>query len=196
MPRKEDSKRAVRLELARRLHDGPAQELIALGYKLDAVIGSPDLSPKHRKSIREARLDLISLTQTLRDELYLLEQITLPDALAEVKVLLSKIEVVSSIEDVDLDSRTESVLAQILLEIARNCAHHSKASRFWIIHSRVKGRDVFKIGNDGGKKISLKSKSLGLKLISEQASSIDATIELETNNEVFEYTIALNSRLN
>ena len=196
MPRKEDSKRAVRLELARRLHDGPAQELIALGYKLDAVIGSPDLSPKHRKSIREARLDLISLTQTLRDELYLLEQITLPDALAEVKVLLSKIEVVSSIEDIDLESRTESVLAQIFLEIARNCAHHAKASRLWIIHSRAKGIDVFKIGNDGGQKISLKSKSLGLKLISEQASSIDATIELETNNEVFEYTIALNSRLN
>lgn len=195
MPRKDDSKRAERLELARRLHDGPAQELIALGYKLDAVIGSPDLSPKHRKSIREARLDLISLTQNLRDELYLLEQITLPDAVAEAKVLLSKIEFVTSVEDIYIDSRTESVLAQILLEIARNCARHSKASRFWFIHYRVEGKDVFKIGNNGGKKISLKSKSLGLKLISEQASSIDATIELETNKEVFEYTIALNSRL-
>ena len=175
MPRKDETKRAVRLELARRLHDGPAQELIALGYKLDAVIGSPDLAPKHRRSIREARLDLISLTQTLRDELYLLEQFTLPDAVAEVKVLLSKIEVVTSIEDIDLDSQTESVLAQIILEIARNCARHAKATRFWIIHSRVKGRDEFKIGNDGGQKISIKSKSLGLKLTSEQATYGSAT---------------------
>lgn len=196
MPRKEDSKREVRLELARRLHDGPAQKLIALGYKLDTVIGSPDLSPEHRKSIREARLDLISITQALRDELYLLEHLTLPEAIAEVKVLLSKIEVVTSIENIDLESRTETVLAQIFLEIARNCARHAKASRFWIIHSLVKGRDVFKIGNDGGKQLSIKSKSLGLKLISEQAISIGATIELETNKEVLEYTIALNSRLN
>ena len=69
MPEKEDSRRELRLELARRLHDGAAQQMVALGYKLDEVIGAPDLSPSNRKLIREARLDLIELAQGLRDEL-------------------------------------------------------------------------------------------------------------------------------
>ncbi|MFM8962070.1 MAG: hypothetical protein ACKOGQ_05855 [Actinomycetota bacterium] len=74
-------KREERLELARRLHDGPAQQLIALGYKLDEVIGSPDLAPNLRRLIREARLELIDLTEGLRDELYLIENLTLEESL-------------------------------------------------------------------------------------------------------------------
>ncbi|NDA40575.1 MAG: hypothetical protein EBX88_03975, partial [Actinobacteria bacterium] len=58
-----------RLELARRLHDGPAQKLIALGYRLDSLIGESGLAAKYRGELREIRLDLIELTEDLRDEL-------------------------------------------------------------------------------------------------------------------------------
>jgi len=196
LPRKDDSKRTERLELARRLHDGPAQELIALGYKLDEVIGAPDLPPLHRKAIRDARLDLISLTRNLRDELYLLERITLDEAVIEVRAILEKIEVIAEIDGRDINAHIENVLAKILLEIARNCARHAKANKFWVINSRDEGKDIFKIGNDGGKGISIKSRSLGLKLIAEQANQVGAVIELKTDKKVFEYTIALNSSAN
>jgi signal transduction histidine kinase len=137
LPKKDDSNRSERLELARRLHDGPAQQLISLGYKLDEVIGDPDLSNTNRRLIRQARLDLIDLTNDLRDELYLLERLSIKDAVAEVRELLEDLDIEVSSPLEKLDERTESVLAQIILELARNCARHSSASKFWIRQERV-----------------------------------------------------------
>lgn len=188
-------KREERLELARRLHDGPAQQLIALGYKLDEVIGSPDLAPNLRRLIREARLELIDLTEGLRDELYLLENLTLEESLEEVRRMLPKTDVEATLPNLNFEPRVESTLAQILLELARNAAKHARPSRFWIIYSLEDQIPTFRIGNDGAARINIKENSLGLKLISEQARHIDATIELETGKEVFEYTIRMNSNL-
>ena len=136
MPRKDD-RRSERLELARRLHDGPAQQLISLGYKLDEVIGAPDLSNTNRRLIRQARLDLITLTNDLRNELYLLERLSIEDAVEEVRELLVDLDIEVSSPIAELDERTENVLAQIILELARNCARHSSASKFWIKQERV-----------------------------------------------------------
>ncbi len=191
LPSKEESNRNVRLELARRLHDGPAQELIALGYKLDEVIASPDLSPIQRKKIREARLYLIELTQGLRDELYLLEHISLQEALEEIAIILVGVEVSASLPLDSLEAREENVIAQILLELARNCARHSKARNFWIKHEYQRDCLTLTIGNDGAVPISLESRSLGLRLVTEQANLIDATIELRTELDVYEYKLTL-----
>ncbi|NDE83161.1 MAG: hypothetical protein EB044_00140 [Actinobacteria bacterium] len=118
MPKRDDSNRSERLELARRLHDGPAQQLISLGYKLDEVIGDPDLSNTNRRLIRQARLDLIDLTNDLRDELYLLERLSIKDAVEEVRELLVDLDIEVSSPLEKLDERTENVLAQIILELA------------------------------------------------------------------------------
>jgi len=193
LPEKEDSRRELRLELARRLHDGAAQQMVALGYKLDEVIGAPDLSPSNRKLIREARLDLIELAQGLRDELYLLERISLDEAVTEVQKILPNSLVEVSLPKKSLEPEIENVLALILLEIARNTARHSNSKKFWIEHQLIEHAEVFRIGNDGTGPIDIKSSSLGLKLISEQARLIGATIELNTGDGIFEYTITLNS---
>jgi signal transduction histidine kinase len=190
LPKRED-----RLELARRLHDGPAQQLIALGFKLDDVIGSPDLAPNLRRIIRQARLDLIDLTEGLRDELYLLENLTLEESVEEVRKILPKTDVEAKLPNLNFEPRVETTLAQILLELARNAAKHARPSRFWIIYSLEDQIPTFRIGNDGAAKVSIKESSLGLKLISEQARHIDASMELETSKEVFEYTIRMNSHL-
>ena len=193
MPEKEDSRRELRLELARRLHDGAAQQMVALGYKLDEVIGAPDLSPSNRKLIREARLDLIELAQGLRDELYLLQRISLDEAVTEVQKILPNSLVEVSLPKKSLEPEIENVLALILLEIARNTARHSNSKKFWIEHQLIEQAEVLRIGNDGTGPIDIKSSSLGLKLISEQARLIGATIELNTGDGIFEYTITLNS---
>jgi signal transduction histidine kinase len=192
LPRKDDT-RSERLELARRLHDGPAQQLISLGYKLDEVIGAPDLSNTNRRLIRQARLDLIALTNNLRDELYLLERLSIEDAVEEVRELLVDLDIEVSSPIAELDERTENVLAQIILELARNCARHSSASKFWIKQERVGNSVIFKVGNDGATRLAVNSHSLGLRLVSEQANSIRARIELNSDNNSWEYVIALDS---
>lgn len=184
-------KREERIELARRLHDGPAQQLVALGYKLDEVIGSPDLSPAHRMLIRRARLDLIEVTRGLRDELYLLEQISLDEAVAEVRKILSNSDVEAVLPNKRLEPKVESTLAQILLELARNAQKHAVSKKFWILHSIEEGFSVFRIGNAGRVDLDVKERSLGMRLISEQIRLIGATIELDTSADVFEYTIRL-----
>jgi signal transduction histidine kinase len=192
LPRKDDT-RSERLELARRLHDGPAQQLISLGYKLDEVIGDPDLSNTNRRLIRQARLDLIDLTNDLRDELYLLERLSIKDAVEEVRELLVDLDIEVSSPLEKLDERTENVLAQIILELARNCARHSSASKFWIRQERVSNSVIFKVGNDGATGLAVKSHSLGLRLVSEQANLIGASIELNSDRHYWEYVIALDS---
>ena len=193
MPKKDDSNRSERLELARRLHDGPAQQLISLGYKLDEVIGDPDLSNTNRRLIRQARLDLIDLTNDLRDELYRLERLSIKDAVAEVRELLVDLDIEVSSPLEKLDERTENVLAQIILELARNCARHSSASKFWIRQERVGNSVIFKVGNDGAPGLAVKSYSLGLRLVSEQANLINASIELHSDRDSWEYAIKLDS---
>jgi signal transduction histidine kinase len=193
LPRKGDSRRSERLELARRLHDGTAQQLISLGYKLDEVIGAPDLSNTNRRLIRQARLDLIALTNDLRDQLYLLERLSIEDAVEEVRELLVDLDIEVSSPMEELDERTENVLAQIILELARNCARHSSASKFWIKQEQVGNSVIFKVGDDGATGLAVNSHSLGLRLVSEQASLIGASIELNSDSNSWEYVIALDS---
>lgn len=196
LPDSEESKSEVRLELARRLHDGTAQQLISLGYKLDEVIGSSDLSPSNRKLIRKARLELIEITEGLRDELYLLEQVSFDEAVAEIEVLLFNVEIEATLPKGRFERQIESTLAQITLEIARNARKHANPKRFWIRHSIEMGCDIFRIGSDGAGVVDMKQRSLGMKLISQQARLIGALIELNTSEDLFEYKITLNRNQN
>ncbi|NBY82967.1 MAG: histidine kinase, partial [Actinobacteria bacterium] len=49
------SPNSERSRLARELHDGLAQELAAVGYQLDQVVGDPALDNKNRRIIRDIR---------------------------------------------------------------------------------------------------------------------------------------------
>ena len=49
------SPNSERSRLARELHDGLAQELASLGYRLDQIIGDSNLDNKNRYFLRELR---------------------------------------------------------------------------------------------------------------------------------------------
>ena len=64
------SPNSERSRLARELHDGLAQELAAVGYQLDQVVGDPALDNKNRRIIRDIRFTLSGLINQVRDEIF------------------------------------------------------------------------------------------------------------------------------
>lgn len=59
-----------RSRLARELHDGLAQELAAIGYSLDSVIGEESLANKPRAQLRTLRSNISALIELVRNEIY------------------------------------------------------------------------------------------------------------------------------
>jgi signal transduction histidine kinase len=180
-----------RLELARRLHDGPAQKLIALGYRLDTLIGEASLATRHRSELRAIRLDLLKLTEDLRDELYLASarnlaslQVELPQILPGFSIDLTLPPTVELID-------AENSLATLILEIARNAAKHSTGGTFWVCIESTVNSIRLRVGDDGNTSISIKERSLGLKLINAQVQSLDGEIELRSGSNGNEYLIEI-----
>jgi len=59
-----------RLDVARELHDGIAQDLVALGYSLDLLLATDELPQSARSSIRGARLQVDELMRKVRSEIF------------------------------------------------------------------------------------------------------------------------------
>ena len=59
-----------RSRLARELHDGLAQELAAIGYSLDSVIGEESLGSKTRTQLRALRSNISALIEQVRNEIF------------------------------------------------------------------------------------------------------------------------------
>ncbi|MGA0410807.1 MAG: sensor histidine kinase [Candidatus Nanopelagicaceae bacterium] len=180
-----------RLELARRLHDGPAQKMIALGYRLDALIGEPDLNNDFRRELREIRLDLIELTENLRDELFLLSNMDLQLAQSELRQLLPDFLIEFEVDSsVDL-TPMENSIAHLILEIARNTSKYSSGDQFWVRIHLDDGALLIRIGENGAGQISIRERSLGLKLINSQVQALSGSIEMHSGDLGNEYLIEI-----
>ena len=62
----------ARIELARDLHDGIAQDLVALGYELDLLLGATESTVQSRREIRALRFKIDDLIAKVRREMYAL----------------------------------------------------------------------------------------------------------------------------
>lgn len=180
-----------RLELARRLHDGPAQKLIALGYRLDSLIGESGLAAKYRGELREIRLDLIELTEDLRDELYLISLRNLASLRVELPEILTDFEINLALPTREERPELENSLATLVLEIARNAAKHSTGKRFWVQFQSCVDSVRLQVGDNGSWKVSIKERSFGLRLINAQVQKLGGEIELRSGDFGNEYLIEI-----
>lgn len=101
-----------RVTLAQELHDGIAQDLVALGFSIDAMISnSQDLAVN--SSLRQLRFTISELIDKVR---------------LEIHVLRSGSKPLSSVTDSD----TTYELQRIFLELIRNVQEHSHATTLTI----------------------------------------------------------------
>ena len=101
-----------RLDLARRLHDGPAQQIVALGLSLDEVISNPILNDETRHHLRKIRLDLFSLSQSLRDEIYLLRSKSFIELETLLREILGDIRIYIELPNLTLNQVKEDAIHQ------------------------------------------------------------------------------------
>lgn len=188
-------KSSERLDLARRLHDGLAQELAALGYAIDALIGDPSLANEHRSELRSLRLRLIDINANFRDEIYLLRHLTfaaLKSALAE---LFPVAELQIDLPIGQLDATVEDAISRALLEIGRNSAQHSGCSKFSIVSQEIDELLEIIAADDGSGSVSIRERSFGLASISEHLAKIGAIVEATTGQDGTRYVIRISVKL-
>jgi signal transduction histidine kinase len=148
-----------RLSLARRLHETLAQDLAVIGYDLDALIGEEALDPSHRAQLRSIRLRIMGVTQRFRDEIYRTRQKSRSDVDREIRSMLSSLKIDIDMSYPELSEESESLLNEVLLEIARNTMKHSSATAFYLKYELTTSGFILLIGDDGVGDVNLKKKA-------------------------------------
>ena len=139
----------LRLDLARRLHETLAQDLAVIGYKLDEIIGEADLDKKHRIALRKIRFALSETTKSFRDQIYRLRLTSREQLMRQVVEILGEINLEADFTYPEFNQVVEEGLSQVILELARNTARHSKATHFYLSFKQMEESIEFDIGDNG-----------------------------------------------
>ena len=164
-----------RLDLARRLHETLAQDLAVIGYKLDEVIGEADLDKNHRLALRKIRFALSETTKSFRDQIYRLRLTSREQLMRQVVEILGEINLEADFTYPEFNQVVEEGLSQVILELARNTARHSKATHFYLSFKQVEERIEFDIGDNGIGGVKPKDFRFGLASIDELLSEISSS---------------------
>ncbi len=176
-----------RIHLAQELHDGIAQDLVAIGYSLDLLLAEPDTAISVRKEIRTLRFAVTGLIEKVRDEMFDLRNAQLPTFTErvhdEARLLLARCAVELDLADciwIEKDSRNEQLL-KIVREILRNIVEHSKATRVQISMQCNQNSLHLFIQDNGIGGVSPSSYGMGLLGVFERACAIGAEIDCTSN---------------
>ena len=171
----ETQESTLRLDLARRLHETLAQDLAVIGYKLDEIIGESDLDKDHRLALRRIRFALIETTKSFRDQIYRLRLTSREQLVKQVLEILGEIELKADFTYPEFDQLVEEGLSQVILEIARNTARHSKATYFYLSFKQIEESIEFDIGDNGIGGVKPKDFRFGLASIDELLTQISTS---------------------
>ncbi len=179
----ETQESTLRLDLARRLHETLAQDLAVIGYQLDEIIGDATLDKKHRRALRKIRFALSETTKSFRDQIYQLKLTSRQQLFKQVVEVLGEIKLEADFDYPEFEPTVEEALSQIILELARNTAHHSKATCFYINFKENEESIKFEIGDDGIGGVKPKDFRFGLASIDELLIQISSSYSSSSTSD-------------
>ena len=121
-----------RMQLARELHDGVAQDLVALGYELDLLLATVDLQSPTRKGIRSLRFRVDELISKVRREMYQLREAN--DESVQEKICKAAREICGDrqlrflITNFAIEPNLGLEITAMASELLRNSVRHSRGS--------------------------------------------------------------------
>jgi signal transduction histidine kinase len=180
----EDRLAAQRLAIARDLHDGIAQDLVAVGYLLDSIIGRAALDQTIRSDLRQVREVLSSLTSRVRDEIFNLRAGVTELDLHQLIQALTQLFDASGIEleiQAESDLLFEEGLVKAILELARNAREHSGASRFALTY--IDG--AIDISDNGSGAIDFESSRFGIRGVFERLDALGYTCTFDSARKLY-----------
>ena len=143
----------ARIELARDLHDGIAQDLVALGYELDLLLGASESTVESRREIRVLRFKVDDLISKVRREMYALRdpaQTSFQEELKQlIEVICGDMRVTQTISDIAIPISYQSELKAIATELLRNAKVHSGASHIEVLLKGVENRTYLEVSDNG-----------------------------------------------
>jgi len=144
-----------RVRLAQDLHDGIAQDLVGLGYRIDALIAAIGTPNDIRSELRTLRFAMSDLVEKVRGEIF------------ELRTNSANL-----ISRSPFESASGYELEKILGELLRNVETHSKATELKItVHDNGIGGALEKLGHHG------------LTGVRERVQNLHGELAIESNSE-------------
>ena len=158
-------------QIARQIHDGIAQDLVALGYSLDQSLGAPELPASTRAELRTLRFAVTELIEKVRREILNL-RITAPDLRVQADAICGE-----RLGVFELATPLDQALNPIVIELLRNATEHSGAS---VINLRTRQDQTFtviEVSDNGIGGVDMKTDRFGLVGIAEAVAELFGQIE-------------------
>ena len=176
---------AARVELARDIHDGIAQDLVALGYELDLLLGASESTIESRREIRAVRFKIDDLISKVRREMYLLRDpafATFQETLDQlVDEICGDLQVNKFISDFSIPNLYHADLKAIATELLRNVKAHARASHIEVLLKGVENRTYLEVSDNGSGGVRMETSRFGLKGIKERVDSHNGQLEIITS---------------
>jgi len=158
-------------QIARQIHDGIAQDLVALGYSIDQSLGAPELPTSTRTELRTLRFEVSQLIEKVRREILNLRS-TAPD-LGEQAIAICG----DRLGKVDLATPLGQSLDPIAVELLRNAAEHSGASVINLRSYSDQAHTVIEVSDNGIGGVEMKADRFGLVGITEAVAELAGKVE-------------------
>jgi signal transduction histidine kinase len=186
-----------RIKLAQELHDGIAQDLVALSYALDLLLAQADTPASTRVELRKLIFSVSAMIKKVREEVFALRTTRSESFESSLRSLLeesqSSIELRLSLEDHVLSEGVETQILAISRELLRNSIKHSGASVIEIVMEKSENGTTYSYRDNGKGINSLTPSGFGTLGIKERCLSIESELTMASNDLGTQYVISIPS---
>ena len=186
-----------RIKIAQELHDGIAQELVALSYSLDLLLAAADTPAATRVELRNLIFSVSGMIARVREEIFNLRSDNSGSLESSLRTLLadshSAVELKLELENCKHSEIIEEQILAISRELLRNSIKHSGASVIEITIQKSQNGSTYSY-RDNGKGIDpLTPSGYGTRGIKERCTSIESELTVTSNELGTNYFISIPS---
>jgi signal transduction histidine kinase len=186
-----------RIKIAQELHDGIAQDLVALSYSLDLLLAAADTPAATRIELRNLIFSVSGMIARVREEIFNLRSDNSGSLESSLRTLLadshSAVELKLELENCKHTEVIEEQILAISRELLRNSIKHSGASVIEITIQKSQNGSTYSY-RDNGKGIDpLTPSGYGTRGIKERCTSIESELTVTSNELGTNYFISIPS---
>ena len=178
--------KSQRIRIAQDLHDGIAQDLVALGYQLDMLLAESATPPNVRIGLRTIRFRIDELITKVREEIFQLRSESVTSLSGRIvhsgQVICGDKFRSTQLQEVLGTLDQEEELFMIACELMRNSVKHSGASVIEVSLSQNQNLLYLEVYDNGEGGAHMSEKRFGLKGIEEKVIAANGELRLISNS--------------